>query len=258
MLRKKRKWQTVVVVAGCICVLLFLMGCQTFPKEVKIAPVEFKPKKYTESEVKLNPGDILDIRFFYTPELNTVQTIRPDGKIALQLVGEVLAQGKTPLELKEQLHEQYKQHIKQLDITVIVQTFSNRRVYVGGQVLTPGSVPMPGKLTALEAIMLAGGINLQNGSYENVLIIRFEDNKWAGGMLNLKKVLEGEKVEQFCLEPQDIVYVPETRIVEVNRWIDQNIDRILPEIGLTYTIVPGGPNTLGITTAVNPAAPEQN
>jgi polysaccharide export outer membrane protein len=253
----KKKWHAAIVAAGCICVLVLLIGCQTFPKEVKVAPIEFKPKEYPEPEVKLNPGDTLDIRFFYTPELNTIQTIRPDGKIALQLIGEVMAQGKTPIELKEQLHEQYKQHIKQLDITVIVQTFTNRRVYVGGQVNVPGSIPMPGKLTALEAIMLAGGINLQNGSYENVLIIRYEDDKWVGGMLDLKRVLNGEKVEQFCLQPQDIVYVPETRIAEVNRWIDQNIDRILPSIGFTYTIVPGGPNTLGITTAVNPAAPEQ-
>lgn len=247
----KRKWQIAVVVTGCISVLVLLIGCQTFPKEVKIAPIDFETKEYPEPEVRLSPGDTLEIRFFYTPELDTVQTIRPDGKIALQLIGEVMAQGKTPIELKDQLYEQYKQHIKQLDITVIVQTFSNRRVYVGGQVNIPGSIPMPGRLTALEAIMLAGGINLVNGSYENVLIIRYEDNKWAGGMLNLKRVLEGEKVEQFCLEPQDIVYVPETRIVEVNRWIDQNIDRILPSIGFTYTIVPGGQNTLGIN--VNPA-----
>ena len=253
----KKKWQIAVVITGCISVLVLLIGCQSFPKEVKIAPVDFEPKEYPEPEVKLNPGDSLEIRFFYTPELNTIQAIRPDGKIALQLIGEVMAQGKTPNELKEELHEQYRQHIKQLDITVIVQTFSNRRVYVGGQVNIPGSIPMPGRLTALEAIMLAGGINLVNGSYENVLIIRYEDNKWAGGMLNLKRVLEGEKAEQFFLDPQDIVYVPETRIAEVNRWIDQNIDRILPSIGFTYTIVPGGPNTLGITTGINPAAPEQ-
>ena len=104
--------------------------------------------------------------------------------------------------------------------------------------------------------MLAGGIRLESGSYENVLIIRYEDNKWVGGVLNLKRVLEGEKVEQFCLEPQDIVYVPETRIVEVNRWIDQNIDRILPSIGFTYTIVPGGTDTIGITTGIDTSTTE--
>jgi protein involved in polysaccharide export with SLBB domain len=247
----RKKCKLVELILGSFCILVLFIGCQTYPKEVKVAPITYKQKEYPEPEVRLSPGDTLEIRFFYTPELNTVQTIRPDGKIALQLIGEVMAQGKTPIELKEQLHEHYKQHIKQLDITVIVQTLSNRRVYVGGQVNTPGSIPMPGKLTALEAIMLAGGIKLESGSYENVLIIRYEDNKWLGGVLNLKSVFEGEKVEQFCLEPQDIVYVPETRVVEVNRWIDQNIDRILPLIGFTYTVVPGGQDTLGIT--VNPA-----
>ena len=107
-------------------------------------PVKLKPRVYPEPEVRLSPGDVLEIRFFYTPELNVEQTIRPDGKIMLQLVGDVEAQGKTPNELKEHLNVLYQEHLGKLDITVIVLTFSNRRVFVGGQVETPGGIPMPG------------------------------------------------------------------------------------------------------------------
>ena len=172
----------------------------------------------------------------------------------LQLVGEVVAQEKTPNELKEHLHDLYQEHLRQLDIAVIVQIFSNRRVFVGGQVDSAGSISMPGELTALEAIMLAGGIDLENGSYENVVILRHNGEKWEGGKLDLQKALDGEKADPFYLKPLDIVYVPERKIVEINRWIDQHLDRILPSVGFTYNIVPGSPDSMGIS--INPTIGE--
>jgi protein involved in polysaccharide export with SLBB domain len=235
-------------------IAVILLGCQSAPEKTEIEPVKFEPRVYPEAEVRLSPGDVLEIRFFYTPELNVTQTIRPDGKIMLQLIGEVEAQGKTPNELKGHLHNLYQEHLRQLDVTVIVQIFSNRRIFVGGQVESAGSIPMPGELTALEAIMLAGGIDLENGSYDNVVILRHNGEKWEGGKLDLQKALNGEKVDPFYLKPLDIVYVPERQIVEINRWIDQHLDRILPSVGFTYTIVPGGQDTLGIS--INPTIGE--
>ena len=237
-----------IISAGMLIFLLLLIGCQTTPKKGELAPEKYEAIEYPEPEVKLSTGDVLDIRFFHTPELNTVQTIRPDGKIDLQLVGEVVAQGRTPLELKKELTERYSKHIGQLDITIIVQSFSNRRVYVGGEVTIPGSIPMPGRLTALEALILAGGIDLESGKYRNVLIIRNENGKWTGGRLDLEKILNGEQTEPVYLKPLDIVYVPETKIARINRWLDQHIGTILPQLGFTYTINPEAANTFAIDT----------
>jgi len=245
--------------------LLFLMifftfiltGCQSLPKKVEVEPVRFESEKEVQTtEVRLSSGDVLEIRFFYTPEINTVQTIRPDGKISLQLIGEVMAQGKTPQELQEDLYMHYTEHFKQLDITVIVQSLCNRRIYVGGQIPVPGSVLMPGKMTALEAVMLAGGINLESGNYRNVLIIRYQNGKWTGGKLNLGKILNGKDTQPYYLKPLDIVYIPETKIYTVNRWINQHINGILPSVGFTYTINPDAANNLGITTNITPIGAE--
>ena len=80
------------------------------PKKAEVAPLEevealqSEQESNIEPEVRLSAGDVLDIRFFYTPDLNAVQAIRPDGRIALQLVGEIKAQGKTPKALKEELY----------------------------------------------------------------------------------------------------------------------------------------------------------
>ena len=161
-----------------------------------------------EQNTKLSPGDTIEIRFFFTPDLNKIQTIRPDGKIVLQLVGEITAAGKTPNELTQELYKHYSNYFKQLDIAVFVESYSSNYVYVGGEVNTPGNVEMRGKLTALEAIMLAGGIISENASYKKVIIIRQKDGKWVRFEMNLAEILDGESDEPFYLEAQDIIFIP--------------------------------------------------
>ncbi|MFW6180504.1 MAG: polysaccharide biosynthesis/export family protein [Spirochaetota bacterium] len=239
-----------VLFTGSTAALFFLaVGCRSLPQVEEALP---RPaSEAPEYEVVLSPGDVLDIRFFYSPELNTVQAIRPDGRIALQLVGEVRAQGMTPRELGAAVTGRYREYLEDLDVTVIVQAFGNRRVYVGGQVITPGPLPMPGPLTVFEALMLAGGVELESGKYNTVLVIRQVEGRWHGGVLDLNRVLRGEQVLPYYLQPLDIVYVPETSITRVNRWIDQHINRILPEVGFTYTINPDGANTFSIGSGFN-------
>ena len=164
--------------------------------------------QFFEQNTKLSPGDTIEIRFFFTPDLNKIQTIRPDGKIVLQLVGEITAAGITPSELTKELYKHYSDYFKQLDIAVFVEAYSSNYVYVGGEVNTPGNVEMRGKLTALEAIMLAGGIISENASYKKIVIMRQKDGKWIQFELNLAEILDGESDEPFLLESLDIVFIP--------------------------------------------------
>jgi protein involved in polysaccharide export with SLBB domain len=231
--------------------IIILIGCQSSPKkEVKYfeIPLTKEEVKYPEPEIFLSPGDELEIRFFYTPELNTIQTIRPDGKISLQLIGEVMAQGKTPAALKDELTKSFSKVIKQIDVTVIVQKFGDRRVYVGGAVRTPGAFPLIDHLSVLEAVMLAGGVDTVHGNYNNLIVIRFRDGAWSAGKVDLTTLLHGGTTEPIYLRPQDIVFVPETRVVKVNRWLDQHLGSILPEFNLGVTYNPTTGWTYGIQT----------
>jgi protein involved in polysaccharide export with SLBB domain len=232
--------------------IILLAGCQSSPKKLDIESVNASTQEYIDTDVTLDAGDVLIITFFYTPELNTEQTIRPDGKIDLQLIGEVKVSGKTPQELKEELIEKYSKKIQQLDISITVQSFYNRRVYVGGAVAASTSIPIPGQLTALEAIILAGGIDPGSGKYKNILLIRRENGIWTGKKFDLEKILSGAQTDPIYLRPLDIVYVPETNITRVKRWIDQHIGIILPEIGFTYNINPDAPNTWGVNLGYTP------
>lgn len=167
-----------------------------------------------ETETRFSAGDVIEIRYFYTPELNVVQTVRPDGKIFLQLIGEVYARGKTPIELQKELLNRYRPLMQKVDIAVIVQSFSERYIYVGGQVNLPGIIVMERQrpFTALEAVMKAGGINTEIAGYENVVIIRHEGGKWKHIRLDLEKILLGNDDNPTYLQHLDVLYVPQRTI----------------------------------------------
>jgi protein involved in polysaccharide export with SLBB domain len=233
------------------CLIAISMGCQVVQPAVK--PAEMQSESMPK--VTLSPGDVIDIKFFYTPELNDTQAVRHDGKITLQLVGEVMAYGKTPDEFRDELIKLYTSELKRPEVAVIVRSLYERRVYVGGEVRTPGLILMPGHLTALEAIMLAGGFDPRTAKISNVVIIRHKDGKRYGCALDFTKVIAGgEEVRPFFLEPRDIVYVPRTTIVKVNQWIDQYINKIIPRTGMTLLYTRGA-GTLGLDTSTAIAVP---
>jgi len=230
-----------------LCVLMLgglavcsLPGCgSSYQGQTDIPPRPSEPLRMT-----LSAGDVVDVRFFYTPELNVTQAVRPDGKISLQLIGEVSAEGKSPAELRSELLALYQSHLKEPDVAVIVQSFYRRRVFVGGEVLKPGVVLMPGHLTALDAIMEAGGFRLPTAEVGSVVILRRQESVQIGYCIDLKSALKGGEVHSFYLEPEDIVYVPQTRITEVGQWIDQHINNLIPKTGLVV-LSQSGDTTVG-------------
>lgn len=181
-------------------------------------------------KVILGAGDVLEIKFFRTPELNEIQTIRPDGKITMQLIGEVEIKGKTPLEVKNNLIELYSKQLNSPEISVTVQTLYSNRIYVGGQVNSPGYFESTGQITALEAIMQAGGFNLETAKLEKVTIIRTKNDQRYGYTINLKPALKGKENQPFYLESFDIVYVPKNKTAVIAQWIDTHIDAMIPQI----------------------------
>lgn len=182
----------------------------------------------SEEALVLEPGDEIEVKFYYTPELDVTQVIRPDGYISMQLIGEVRAQGKSPAELTGEVTNRYSWHLKNPQIAVIVRALRNRRVYVGGHVTRPGVIEMPGPMTVMEAIVEAGGFDLLRAQVESVLVIRYEEGKRRVYQVNLKPAIETGQVPHFMLRPKDIVYVPQSRIAKVGQWVDQHINAIVP------------------------------
>lgn len=181
-----------------------------------------------EKPVRLKPGDEMEIKFAYAEQFNETQVIGPDGVIRLQLIGPVVAAGKTPNELREELMRRYAVELRHPELVVIVRSLYDRRVYVGGAVKTPGLVDMPGRLTALEAIIQAGGIDRDLADAKQVVVIRNATGNRRNFLLDLEDQVEGARNQVFVLEPRDVVYVPRTTIADVNLWVKQHIYNLLP------------------------------
>lgn len=189
-----------------------------------------------DRDVLLCPGDIIEVKFFYTPELDVTQMVRPDGRIALQLIGEITVEGKTPAEVRNELLGRYESHLKDPKITILLKSQYDRRVFVGGAVTRPGVIEMPGDMTITEAVMEAGGFDLQEAKVDNVIVIRRRGQRWQGYKLDMKPTLEGYAVEPFFLHPKDIVYVPRTKIARIDQWVDQHINKLIPRIPFYFSL----------------------
>lgn len=242
-----KSMQRVLCTAALIAVSLMSAGCKT----ADVVRPE-KGNSQPDARVVLAPGDLVDIKFFYTPELNESQNVRPDGKISLQLVGDVMAAGLTPAQLKDNLEKTYAGLIEKPSVAVIVRTLNHRSVYVGGAVNLPGMIEMPGNITALSAIIRAGGFNLNEAAVENVIVIRQEGAVRKAYSLDFQEEVKGgiPQEEPFYLHAQDIVYVPRTKIVNALQWVDQHINRIVPQFGFTYFYTSGN-SQIGVDTSRN-------
>lgn len=205
---------------------LISIGCQgTMP----VSEVPINRDIQPSSSVKLGPGDEIEIKFAYAKEFNESQKVRPDGKIELQLVGEITADGKTPAELREELRELYAKELKYPQLAVIVRSFHGRRVYVAGEVANPGVVEMPARMTILEAIMQAGGYKIETAEVKNVVVVRQENGHRSAYVIDLKDAISGQDVKNVYLEPRDIVYVSRTKIKNANQWMQNHLWDFLPK-----------------------------
>ena len=226
------------LLTGCMVTLslMCLIGCGG-GKNTAALPVEATPVyQETAGDYYLQPGDNLDIKFFYNPELNENVTIRPDGKISLQLIEEVQAAGLTPAQLDDLLTKQYATQLKQATLTVIIKEFGGQRIYVGGEVYSPQVLTVVGKVNALQAIFNAGGFK-DNAKLSSVMIVsRGPGNRPLAKKVDLKKALKGELPEEdFILKPFDMVYVPKTNLARADEFMKHIYNFIPPRIGIGFS-----------------------
>ena len=219
------------VVGIAVFILIFLSGCAPVVKNP--TPITYPGIRttyaYTEQEYRLQIGDQLDVKFFYNPELNEQVTVRPDGRISLQLVHEIIAVGLTPQELTDLLTKKYAPELKRPEIAVIVRSFSAQKIYVDGEVTKPGMVPLIGSVSVLQAISQAGGVKDTARTSEVVIIRQGENHNPFVAVVNLDKAIDGTDMNQdITLKPFDIVFVPKSPIANVNVWVDQYVRKVLP------------------------------
>jgi polysaccharide export outer membrane protein len=226
----------ITVILSALVLASVLSACATQqPAAVSQMPAMAASAPQAPASYVIQPGDQLDIKFFYNPELNESVTVRPDGKISLQLVDEVQAAGRTPAELDEILTKDYSTELKKPAVTVIVKSFTSQRVYVGGEVNRQGLMDLTAGMTALQAVLNAGGFKETANPEAAIIIRKGPDNKPVPIRIDLKKALYGEaQGEAVQLHPYDVVYVPKTWIAEANKFVNQYVENLLMFRGVSF------------------------
>ena len=192
------------VVVGLVAVSSVLAGAPSWAQaaEPPAAPSAAIPG------YRIGADDVLDIAFWQDKDLSGEVVVRPDGNIALPVLGEVAAAGRTPAELTARLKELAAEFLEQPLPTVTVKQINSRKVFITGEVAKPGRYPLVGSTTVLELIAMAGGLN-EYADRKNIGIVR----KSSGGSVTFKfNYKKAEKLqdlhENIELLPGDIVMVP--------------------------------------------------
>lgn len=156
----------------------------------------------------LAAGDEINVTFSGAPELNTKQKIQANGKVSLPTVGDVSAAGKSITSFQSQLTSLYGPHLQ--DPTVIVSLeAASAGVYVSGEVLRPGKIPLDRPMTALEAVMEAGGFT-KFANPKQVIVVRNQGGRNQRYVLNMNDALSGAESSPFYVRTYDVIYVKQS------------------------------------------------
>lgn len=174
------------------------------------------------------PGDEVEITIYSAPELSRSATIGPDGRLALPLIGAVRAADLTSEELHDILVSAYAVHLRMPELSVTPRTYGSRQVFVGGEVARPGIYEMPANIDAFQAVALAGGF-LPSAHRGDVLVLSRASGETvvAEVDLSMRAVRNGLPNAQ-PLQRYDVVYVPRSRISQVNLFMQQYVRDALP------------------------------
>lgn len=166
-----------------------------------------RPSPRPVSEYRIGREDVLEVVVWHEPELSRVMPVRPDGKIALPLAGEIEAAGLTPTQLRDKLKAALNPYVKDVSVAVLVREINGPRFYVLGEVTHPGGFPLRGAVTVTQALALAGGPGEFAGN-DVVWLRQKDDGRQDRVRLSYKELVTGEAEGALWMGPGDVLYVP--------------------------------------------------
>lgn len=156
----------------------------------------------------IGPEDVLYIQVWKEEALTRTVLVRSDGMISVPLINEVQASGLTPLQLGKSLTEKFKKFIENPTVTVVVTEANSFKVFVSGEVRTPGVYRLRAETTLLQIISLAGDFT-NEADPRKIVIIRREHGKDKRLEVNYREIIDGTNLgSNFALSPGDTVFVP--------------------------------------------------
>ncbi|HYN14372.1 MAG TPA: polysaccharide biosynthesis/export family protein [Terriglobales bacterium] len=161
-----------------------------------------------DPDYEIGPGDMLNISVWKEAELSGTVPVRPDGKVSLPLLSDVPAAGTTPTKLATTIAERLRQYLTDPRVTVIVTAANSRRIYLIGEVVRPGAIPMLPNMTVLQALSTSGGFS-QFANVKKMYVLRMENGKQVKIPVNYKAAISGQAPDQnIALKSGDTIVIP--------------------------------------------------
>ena len=183
-----------------------------------------------EPEYVLYPGDEIEIATPTAPELTRTLRVGPDGRVSLPLIGQLMAADRTIAELETAASGAYASQLVRPVVEITLKTAGPLKVWVAGEVKTPGVYDMAGDIDAYQAVVQAGDF-LATAKPQEVALIR----RGPGGRRMMRVVdLRPRRGEVVALRRGDLIYVPRSNLGELANFFTQ-VRNALP-IGFNYTI----------------------
>ena len=164
-------------------------------------------------EYLLGPTDSIQISVWRNQDLSIGVPVRPDGRVSMPLIGDVMATGKTPEQLANEIEQGLANYIREPQVTVVVTSMGSHefsdRVRVTGAVNQPISVPHRPGMTVLDMMLSAGGAN-PFANLNSAMLYRALDNRMVAIPVRLDDILNsGDVSTNYRMRPGDILAVPE-------------------------------------------------
>jgi polysaccharide export outer membrane protein len=156
----------------------------------------------------IGPEDILDINVWREPEMSRTVPVRPDGKISLPLLGEFEAAGSTAKQLEAKLVAKLDAIVTNPQVTVIVRDIRSQKYSIMGEVGRPGSYPLSGQMTVLDAVAAAGGLKDFANPKKMYILRRLPNGNSQRIPVNYKAILNGDDGQNVMLQLRDTIVVP--------------------------------------------------
>jgi polysaccharide export outer membrane protein len=203
-----------LLMIGWLVLSPLLVSCASAPKPAPApAPTPTTAEnKGTDSNYIIGPGDTLEVFVWRNPELTKTVPVRPDGKISTPLVEDMVAVGKTPLQLGRDMEKVLSEYVREPKVNIIVTTPASAfsLVKVVGQVQHPSALPYREGMRVLDAILAVGGLT-QFASGNRARIVRVENGKERIIPVKVADLVNSGDVKQNALlKPGDVLVVPQS------------------------------------------------
>ncbi|HQS47772.1 MAG: sugar transporter [Rhizobiales bacterium 24-66-13] len=219
----------------------------------QVNPEGFRPWTPGIPAYRIGPGDKLKVKFSITREMDEDLVVSPDGTIGLRAVGQIRVEGMTLAGLQETIRVSARRELTDQRVVVSLEDSGSSKVYVGGSVAHPGLYKIAEmRVSSLEAVLLAGGFTDEARLGEVALIRRDPSNRAMLKIINLRDMIQtGSDEADVPLVAGDILYVPRSDIAELNLWIDQFINKVVPfQRTFSYTLGAYSTTSSGASTLI--------